>query len=435
MKIKTIILGIFTLFFFLNACVRSNSEKKNTDDSLKSGNTIEENLPLMPGISTKTTLYTVKANEDNEINTENGSKIKILKGTFVDENGKDITDIISLSYKEIRTASDIIINGIDMKYDSAEISYDFQTGGMFEVTAVCNKKPVFIKAGKSFEVSFVSNSRENFGFYSYSNNNWTYKGETKSEPLLENRTSKLNFELLKPTKSDPANDLIIDIKIPYKNIPELSIYKRILWKYAGSQTYSEVKELLKKQISMPELQQTNEIGKYTLKFTTGKIKNELLISPVFGAKDYTQAMNQYNTMTVANNGTVEYQRKTTVSELGLMNYDRIYHRPGAVPIFANFEIIDNGKSYDTQNLPIFHITGNDDVVVKQSNKQELYFSRQLKNKIIAILPDNRVAILNSNDFLESVKSAKTKSTVIFTLKISENQIKTSDDLDKIISML
>jgi hypothetical protein len=435
MKTKLFLIVIFFGIPVLNSCNQKTADKKNNKDSMISENSVGKNLPLMPGILPKETRYTFKSDENNQFTAESGTKISIPSGTFVDENGKDISGIILLKYKEIRTASDIIINQIDMKYDSAGVSYDFQTGGMFEMSATSGGKPVFIKKGKSIDVSYVSNSGGNYGFYSYSGNNWKYAGQSQSETDSENRTSKLNFELLKPVKSDPAKDLIIDFAIPYQKIPELSIYKRILWKYAGDKNYSDVKEILKKMITSPELLPSGKKGKYKFTFMTGKMKNELIIAPVFTGKDYADALQKYNTMTISNNGENKIHRTTNVSELGLMNYDRIYHRPEAVPIIADFEVIDNGKSIDTQNLPLFHITGNDDVVVKQSSHNEMYFSRQLKNKLVAVLPGNRVAILNSEDFGKTVKSAASGNTVKFVLKVIDKQINSYEDLDKIISSL
>ena len=50
-----------------------------------------------------------------------------------------------------------------------------------------------------------------------------------------------------------------------------------------------------------------------------------------------------------------------------------------------FEVIENEKPVaDSENLPLFHITGDDDVIVKQYQKGKMYFSKNMNNKLIAI---------------------------------------------------
>jgi len=437
MQTKIIFIGLAYIIFLLNACNQKNTSKTNLKDTTNSLQKISQEVALLKDIETKEIVYNVKIKEINNFKTISGTKISIPANIFVDDKGKDISSNVFLKYKEIRSASDIIVNQVDMKYDSAGVSYDFQTDGMFEMTAVCDGKPVYIKKGKNITVSFVSNSKESFGFYNYSGDNWKYSGQSKIEYEIENKNSvkDTNYNLIKPVKVNPAKDLVIDIKIPYQNIPELAIYKRILWKYAGEKDFIEVKEILKKLIISPELITSSEKGKYKLSFKIGKEKTELLIAPVFTPKDYKIAMQQFNNQTANNSKKNTIERTASVSQLGLMNYDRIYHQPDAIQVIVNFEVDDNGNTIDTQNLPLFHITGEDDVVVKQNNNNKMYFTRKMKNKLIAILPGNRIAILNSKDFGKKVKSVKSDETVTFTLKSIDLKIETAEDLNKIISTL
>ncbi|NJO90001.1 MAG: hypothetical protein HC831_14425 [Chloroflexia bacterium] len=117
-----------------------------------------------------------------------------------------------------------------------------------------------------------------------------------------------------------------------------------------------------------------------------------------------------------------------------MNYDILYHRSDAVIVNADFKI-KNEPETKVQGLPLFHITGEDDVVVNASNNRKLYYSQSLSNKIVAIFPDKTVAVISTEDFIKAAQKKGADGKVVFELQRLDKPITNSGDLDKVISSL
>jgi len=377
------------------------------------------------------TSFVIETKKEQKLKAESGTEIIVPADAFVDKSGKDIKGKVTLKYKEIKTPSDMIIENVDMTYDSAGVVYQFQTAGMFDLRAFSNGEEAFLKQGKNIKVSYVSEKKGNYNLYRY-NKNWNYQGPTKGE-LPSNIPQNINTRTigLKPVKVDPSNDLVLDIKANYAKIPELEKYKKIIWKYDGDLAKEEIVKILSSNIYNTELVATGVSGKYNYRFKSKSGNFEFPVVPVFSSKEYQKALNNYNNELAMNNAPVKVKRIVNVTELGLMNYDRIYHRSDAVMVKAEFKV-NNSK---IQGLPLFHITGDDDVVVRLDQQPSMLFSESLNNKIVAIMPGNKVAVLSTQDFIKSAKGAKKGEQLSFDLKLLDNQVVSSADLNEIISNL
>jgi hypothetical protein len=126
---------------------------------------------------------------------------------------------------------------------------------------------VFLKNGKNIEVSYVSSKPGNYNVYYYNGENWNYKGLSTNEiPLNANIQPKNGIIPLKPVKVDPDNDLILDIDASHKQIPELAVYKKVIWKYNGDLTNDEVVKILSSKVYKTSIAQTGIKGKIYLPF-------------------------------------------------------------------------------------------------------------------------------------------------------------------------
>jgi len=438
MKSIKILTSIAMLSAAFTSCTDTSHDGHNHGDSSKTDTVAQVLNPILENIDTPKFVFSINPQRDTMVVTPSETEISIPAGTFVDASGKDVSSAVKLAFKEIRSAADIIINQVDMKYDSAGVAYDFQTAGMYELTASADGNPIFIKKGKALEVSFLTQTDEDFNFYAYKGDNWEISKES-TKKIWENKTrdasNNIDFKAVKPVKVNPSADLVIDTKVDYKHLPELAVYKRIMWKYVGKDDPNAVKRLLKNSITKAKLTNSKS-NTYDLDFELKDgSKHTITIAPVFAAKEFESAVKVYNSVSNKGNQTSQLRRVTRVTDLGLMNYDRIYHRPDAEQVLASFQINDNGTLISSENIPIFHITGKDDVVVPQGNKKDLFFSRKLSNKIVAILPGNRIAVLNNKDFFKKVSTRGTAADMVFELKVIETKVTSPSDLDQIIATL
>jgi hypothetical protein len=121
--------------------------------------------------------YEINADSGKIIDYASGTRIIIPAGAFADENGNILKGRITLKYREFRDIMDCIVSGIPMSYDSAGKKYDFQTAGMFDISAVQQNKNVAIANGKNIQVQFASLEKDDkYNFYKLDTvqKRWTY---------------------------------------------------------------------------------------------------------------------------------------------------------------------------------------------------------------------------------------------------------------------
>ncbi|NJO90002.1 MAG: hypothetical protein HC831_14430 [Chloroflexia bacterium] len=254
------------------------------------------------GIALPQFVQKVETSKSTSIKTNTDAEITIPENAFVDKDGKDVKGEVIVKYKEIKSPSDIIIENVDMTYDSAGTTYQFQTAGMFDLRAYSGNDEVFLKNDKNIGVSYVSNKPGNYNVYYYNGKNWNYQGVSENGALLNaNILPKDAIIPLMPVKVDPDNDLILDIDASHKHIPELSVYSKVIWKYNGDLTNDEVIKLLSSKVYKNSISQTGRQGKYTYNFTSGSTEYNFPIVPVFQPKAYKKAMKEYESALAKSN--------------------------------------------------------------------------------------------------------------------------------------
>ncbi len=123
--------------------------------------------------------FVVDTEVGGTIKLPNGTKLNIPQNAFVDKNNQPIEGKVQLHYREFHEAAQILASGIDMTYDSAGITQQFESAGMFELRGFQQENPVFIAPDKNIEVkmaSFVAGNDFRFYYYDQTNkhNQTTY---------------------------------------------------------------------------------------------------------------------------------------------------------------------------------------------------------------------------------------------------------------------
>ncbi|OJJ21005.1 hypothetical protein BKI52_10550 [marine bacterium AO1-C] len=126
-------------------------------------------------------------------------------------------------------------------------------------------------------------------------------------------------------------------------------------------------------------------------------------------------------------------RSFQIKEFGIYNWDRLLKEEGQVPFVASF---DFGKPVDHNLVVIYLISEVDGKIVIPFYKDSWeYFSinPDASNKLLAILPDNQIALLDSKALgkidWQKVKSAKAYK---FNMSISKRAINQLNDLNKLL---
>jgi hypothetical protein len=133
-------------------------------------------------------LYGVDASKGGSIAPESGTRISVPPDAFVDETGEKVSGEVQIDYREFRDPVDMIFSGIPMTYDSGGKVNEFQSAGMFEITASQQGKQVYLAQDKTLKVDFVSNDSStayNLYVLDEKKGTWDYLGKPAKPVVFE----------------------------------------------------------------------------------------------------------------------------------------------------------------------------------------------------------------------------------------------------------
>ncbi len=152
--------------------------------------------PPIKGIDVERTQYIINPGIENVITYPTGTKIKIPANAFADKNGNPVTESVTLNYRELRDPVDFLVSGIPMKYDTAGEVTNFESAGMFELTANVKSEPLQLAKDKKIDMNFASTSKDStYNFYAFndSSGNWNYLNKPKTV------TAAAQIQVMPPT--------------------------------------------------------------------------------------------------------------------------------------------------------------------------------------------------------------------------------------------
>lgn len=162
--------------------------------------------------------YKINADKGGDI-IHNKSKITIPKNAFIDDKGITIKGEVEIEYREFHDAADIMLSGIPMLYDSANIKRNFESAGMFEINGVQNGVPLNVHPDKSLKISLASyNNETKFNQYYLDTvaKKWMYIGKDFISPVTK---PEKNITISVSNESNPKIEALqnsINVTIPKK---------------------------------------------------------------------------------------------------------------------------------------------------------------------------------------------------------------------------
>ncbi len=153
--------------------------KKELPNTTIINNELYQNLPL-ENVLPKTESFSISAALTQTIVTKDGTEIMIPKNSLVYSNGKPAKEEVTVNFTPYYNLAEIAASGINMHYESGEISAPFSSAGMFKITASANGENLQLKKGSEIKVAFNSNDpNESYNYYMYDSikRTWTQTGK------------------------------------------------------------------------------------------------------------------------------------------------------------------------------------------------------------------------------------------------------------------
>lgn len=402
--------------------------------------------------------------------TQSGTTIAIPANAIVDAAGQAVRGPVTLRYREFRNVAEIISSGIPMtvKGDHEQTEW-MQTAGMFEIRGFQNGEAVNIAEDKSVEVGFISpvDGAYDAWVLDDNTNEWTKLGPGAAPveiPLEGDRLNTLNQEIAalaaktaeapQPPSYEKQNEIRIDDPANLNQFPELRDTRSHLFVYAGKDARKAPKAnpwIRDKDWSRYELAPGPKSGVYELTLLAEDTIFSFLVEKAPQAADlaaakeaYQNLMAQYKAdlVTLRDLEAVRaqqraFRRTMQVQEFRIHNYDILWKSQNSIPLMADFNFGDMPETFKNA-VTVYFVTNKDQVVVglDKGSWHKFRFDPAMDNKLIAVLPDNQVALFKQSRFKQNEKELKAarNQDYTFDMEVQEQPVKKLNDLKEIIKL-
>lgn len=418
--------------------------------------------PPFSGVDVPFQAFEVNALEETTLSFRN-TDIHIPAACFTDMQGNPVQGKVDLQYREFHNAAEILASGITMQYDSAGHTSHFQTAGMFEINAKANGQQLKIADGKAITVNMAS-AVEGNDYNSYHLDtaacNWSFKSTTASTPIAASQ-EEFGAPLAEPVKPQEYNPsaYTFDLDVNVKKFPELKDLSGLMWQYAGNSKETDPERnpgMTSREWSDVKLEAiAGQKGVYNLVLSDGAVTFTTVARPVLRGKAFEKAMKRFESNMAAYTAAIDQRqaqrraertydaqmkvsRAFAVSSFGVYNYDRNYHNSEAIRFAADF---DFGKAaVKDEEVMVFLITGDGRALINfpYTNWKLFSFVPADDNKMVAVLPGNKVAVFTQKQFdkvADEFEAGSANNSYVFNMKVLDAPIASTDQLIKLVESL
>jgi len=146
-----------------------------------------------------------------------GTVLHIPEMAFIDDKGKPITSMVTITFQEFKNSADMAFSQIPMNYTKGNIEYNFNSSGMFSIKGYSEGKEISINPKKPLYIDYaLAKQNDNIDFYRLKDDstNWDFIEEIDE---LENKVNSVAIVEVVPVtrqigtavKLDNANDVEI----------------------------------------------------------------------------------------------------------------------------------------------------------------------------------------------------------------------------------
>ncbi len=403
--------------------------------------------------------FEIDASKDVEFTTNHGMKVRIPKGSLVDQEGNQIEGEATVNIKEYYSAGEIILSGIPMHYSDGKNTYSFESDGMFTMTAKADDKDLGIKEGSNITlITKRAKSGEGFEFYELDDKSWKKDASNSIEAVTTTGTLPVLLKPEKPVIIEPlvkfnpnyytvendkrfsnpdekvktSNDLIKQIDIDVNENPW--ILDRSKWEFPR-RAYGYI---LKKT----DTEEFDTIRYHTIYAVRGnKRYEELVISNKEKKEKYARDLKAYEENFAARQAAgqlsdQELAQELLVSRFGTYNIDRYYSQPPQLIVEKQYKLAEPQVANNTVSS-IFLVVKKQDgsgviPVSLTAYPDILRFNKREANAIV-VLANQKFYGLKKEDFKTTV--SKQIRDNFFNLKLEEISFASVGDFDNALNEL
>ncbi len=411
----------------------SCTNEKSNETNLTSSE-INVIAPPLAGEFQNDTLFIIDPSIENWVETPNGSSITVPANSLVDANGNNIEDNVELSFTQYHSITDIMTSGIPMRYDTLGESYSFESAGMFTLDARANDQAVFIKDNESINVSLASDKDEAFNFYELNEQtgDWTY--EFNDKPVENSKYDASKFPMEPETANEDA--FVLDISFDLSNYSELNVFSSVVWEYTGNEDSLNPEKnswISKTKWTEFDLEPTGDKAyEYYLTMSNKKESFTTQVKASLSGDDFDLALGDFKdkkleVAKVIDNLQKPFVNSVQISGFGTYNYDYIHQMAEPQEILADFNFGDQNDS--KEKSMVFVLYEEEDVCVNYPHSMWNNFAldKSSQPKVLAILPDNRIAIYDKD-----VSGSYGKSEFTFDMTVLDQKIENKNSLLDVI---
>ena len=348
----------------------------------------------------------------------------------------DVYNVPEIKFEEFHDFADIAKSGISMFYDSAGVRSDLRSGGMFRISGSQNGESIEVKEGKKLSVDLASiEDTPCYNFYKQEDDGaWNYLHTDTGNRLDSLKQNQLPIN---PENQDLSNAISIDVD--YTDIPELNMYRSLIWRYVGEKIPRAFTSMNWSTAEIKPVEGENMMYKLTVK---SKDKNYTMkIQPILTGKNLELALSKYQHDIDKMQGdpnSIYYKtkiiRSVNVDGFGTYNWDIKNKRDDNQVAFPMLATVNGNKESD---IRITLISATENIVVNYDKEslKNFSFDPKSKNMLVAFYNGGKIAVQHKRKFkkLEGLNGKKEYISVDLTARPEEDL--SSEDLKELISEL
>ncbi|HTF05114.1 MAG TPA: hypothetical protein VK826_13895, partial [Bacteroidia bacterium] len=372
-----------------------------------------------------------------------------------------VTGNVDLSFREFYSATDIILSGIPMGYDSAGTNYLFQSAGMFDITAKQGEEQLSIESNKSISMDFATTRNDQtYSFYQYDTvqRNWSFQeipevDSSEKRIALEEKLDSLSTAApVKPVEYVSGGNPVIDLDFDLTQHPELSCYNGVIWQYAGKGTDPEANSWIYQQAWSDAILKLSDPGQgiYALNLVSAEKTFSTFVRPVLKGEDFKKAIAEFSKQTAAYEAvqaqrqavsqtavqTPAYTSRLNILAFGVHNLDCIRHNPEFIFANVNFQFTDPAFNADKGGVTVYVVSGTDELTIGYNalTAKNCYYKKGSGNKVIAVHhATGKACVLNSSGF--STAAAAGPMNLTLKMKPAAGEVKDVAGLESMLKGL
>lgn len=430
MKTPLIITSFVVL---LSAC---SIQPKPTTSDAKNTTSSQSAIQPIEGLEIPIRNFEVSASTPSSIQLPNGGEISFPANAFVDETGKPVKGKVTIEWQEYHSLTDILLSGIPMAYDSAGISSELISGGMFTIDAHQGKTGIELAPGKSATVALASNNPQKaFNFYALdeTTGKWSYETTAVATP---NPAAIPGL----PVKGEPKEKMIlldVEVAINKDSFPELNPHDIIGWEIPESAVSKKQMKAIRSVACKANIQSKLNKDKYSISISNPKETIVVAARPVTfeqGPSNQAAAKKQLNQdladylsyQDLASKG--ELIRSIEIPNFGTYNWDCMYHNPNAIMAQVKLDIPNTTAE---KYAHFYFVCPEANRVIPMEYKGQIVLDPKEPTCIIGITKEREVFAVRNNQF-NDIRDRKRQPEYHYTMKPLNKRIQSGNELSELI---